>query len=556
MSTRSHEINLSLVRFNSETDLGELRALLKLMNVLHPSQSELEFLRENAAIIAAVGLSEELIAAVNASRAAFPELVEQIETLVNLMFQPVQAAVTLKSMAFHDTMRGLDVINACNRGDLAGGILAAESQGWFLEDADLPHALAYSVWLLLMMERSDEADVLADTWRERHFGKSPRGDYQILQVQALLASAKDDFTLAVRLLEEAEIVARSSDFSIEAMFVQARLVSAYAQAGQEEAARELSSAWPPFDENSKVDAVRALARAEISIIAGDWSAAEEATDFLLMYHRRNPIYRIYTLFLRTISASEDTFESRFNAFSEAVPRHPSRRMLRRFADLDRLVQAGLCNPRTAEVVFISKTRKVHYGLARVWFPPAVQKTGVFVDCVRKMLFFHGRGPFEPRVCPRRFDVLVAVLKAPDMKLSVADTFQLVWGMPYDAGRHENKVHVTVHRLRRQLDELVGEPLHSIRIRDGFLEMHPDIDCFILDFPTASEASLPSQSLTDQIAMTLKGSVILPPRELEALLRVGRSTLRAALQEMQANGVVEKVGKGRSTCYRLCVESDD
>lgn len=550
MSNRSQEILKNLESFDVQPE--PLSELLKSLKNAPPSHAELETLRDKAPLIAAVGLVEDLLNAVQSSRATFPVLVAQIETLAQMASRPCQAAVALRSMPFTEAMRGFDVINACTRGDLDGAIRAAQDQNWFLDDANVSHGFAYAIWVLLMQERFDEANTITRRWEEAHFGKSPRGDYQIRHMQALLAASRDDFATSVRLLEEGYNIARGGGLTVEALFEQARLAATYAHAGNMEMAHDLMRSWGEFSETSQVDAVRALARAEIAVLEQDWDIAEYATQFLTNYHRRNPMFRMHALFLSVLAADENTFSERLTRFAETVTQHPNRRMLRRLADLERLSQAGLKDPRKARVLFITRTRRTYQPLARVWFPIAVQKGGIFIDCVRKLLFIRGRGPFDPHVCPKRFDLLITLLKTPGMRMPIANAFQLVWEMPYDARRHENKVHVTVHRLRKQLEDLAGEAVNSIRVRDGYLEIAPELDAFILDFPSDYATRVPEQTLEEQILMTLTGGVIMAPRELEALIDVHRSTLQTAIRNLIDAGQVEKVGKGRATAYRRCV----
>lgn len=77
------------------------------------------------------------------------------------------------------------------------------------------------------------------------------------------------------------------------------------------------------------------------------------------------------------------------------------------------------------------------------------------------------------------DLLVEFVNKKGSALTKEDLAQLVWGQNYDPQQHDNKIYVTIRRLRRLLEPDPRKPQYILRVKDGYL-LNPNSQVVVME----------------------------------------------------------------------------
>ncbi len=513
-----------------------------------PTPPQIEALLEHVVIFAVIGRGKEMLDALKPWRSTYPDEIRQMEVLLNVTEKPAAAAYEFKRHAESlAPIQGVSVINAFMRGDLNGAIELARDADWFMDALESTDGFIYAVWALSLQEEFEEATELVDTWKAKNNQRDSRADHQILRLEATLSSYRANFEHEVRCLEEAVYIAEANDLGLELTFSKAALAAAYAHLGDIEAAEAIVSEWDETPTGNLVDAYRHLALTDVAMLSKDWDGAQRHAERVLEFYslRRNPVLYQHVRFVLALVATKSEFRGALDEFARAVGTLPTKRMLTRLDELERLWAAGFRAPRELSVQERTRHHVIDRPLPRLWYPTSAIQAELYVDQVRGLFYAKGRGPFFLTGFPKRLEMLHLLTSSPGFASTTAELFQHVWGMEYVSSRHENKVHVTAHRLRKLVCELSGlEGLVSVA--DDTIQLET-FDVRAVTIKDSSGAPTMT-SLDERIVNLLQAGNSLPASDLEVHFGVSRSTIHSALKRLIATEQIGRTGKGRATKY--------
>jgi hypothetical protein len=305
-----------------------------------------------------------------------------------------------------------------------------------------------------------------------------------------------------------------------------------------------------------MEAFRDVARLELATLA-DTPAAAESAGRRALWFWENTRHTVMTNFVRlrmVLAADAGSFAEAMAEYRQLVRRCPIVHYCRRLAVLDQFVSLGYGSAREVRLVERSRHGAETLPLARVWAPP-VTATGadLFWNRIAGTLHMRGQGPFSLAERPVLRRTLETLLERPQFEVTVPELFDAVWGGPYDPIRHEGKIHVTLHRLRKWLDECAPGGAQLLGVGEGTIAIAPDLDVRVLE-PSPRDAAA---GVTGEMPATVRGRVLqcirtsdapLAPRDLQRKLGVSRSALNAALRALMAARSIERLGQGRSVRY--------
>jgi hypothetical protein len=477
---------------------------------------------------------------------------------------PTAAAVQrLRSSSCEDPMTSAMAVTACVfRGELKAAIKRARACGWFLEHIEATEALSYALLALALEDRVGEAQQILSAWQRRHADSSPRRAQLMLRFEARLSAFRHQYPRALALMEDAWALGERFGLEASRQFMEPNLASARAYCDDFEAAEAMAARWPEDSgaERSPIAGFRSRCRMEMALLQGRY---DEAYRYGLRAHAfyaamNNAAVACGSRFNLVLAAPRDRFEAELSAFRREVWRYQVPYYLRRLEILEGFAERGMAAVRDLSLVERSRRGQRPFPLARLWTPPVrLLAADVYWDRLRGVLMLRGEGPLDLSSHPVLFRVMQQLLAQPGFAIDIPVLFGAVWQGSYNPLVHEGKVHVTLHRLRRWLEERGEAPGSLLQVRDSVVGFDPSLDIRVVEpqdpiapalAPRTSSRGV-GPTLRDRVLQCLAEGATLPPRELERLLEVSRSSLNLALRCLQVEGRVQRVGRGRSTAYR-------
>ena len=477
----------------------EARALLEeLATLARADAGTVALLTRHAALFSALGLDGEVLAVARAwlgRGVVHPDLARVAATCA-LVATPKAVELRLRDVATDAEADALRTLRAVMRGDLAEAAAAARRHAFFVAHDDLPYAYAtaYAAWALALAGHADEGSLVLSSWRERHPDAPARATQFVLRAFGWLAGLAHDHHAALDLLGQALALCEESDLRVERAFVEVELALASRDAGDLDAAKQLVASWEAPDAPATAPRVgllagyRDLARAQLALEARDATAALAAAERARTYFERceNVVLACdaqLALCLAEAESGAATVRASLATYRRAARRTGVPRHVRDARVLEEVV------PRTgaSRVVQLTTRDGVRRApLVRVVRPGAdALASDLYVDTVRREVWASGSGPFvlgEHPVVERTLEVLA--LAGPS-GLPIDALFTAVWGASYHPLRHENKVHVTLHRLRQWLDARGGSAAGQLVVLSGgVVTLDGDADVRVLSFEDA------------------------------------------------------------------------
>jgi hypothetical protein len=523
--------------------------LAKLERCRHPAGVEISELCSDPMLFALLGLSARALALCKKWTAAGirrPEL-ERAETLLTSLTSTASGAARLRARG----SKALEaaVVNSSMRGQLDRTIDLAASANWFLDNAEASNGLYHALAALVVFDRCQEALALVREWHVRHPDAEPMHMQRVLQIEARIASNLCLFARERTLLEECLVLCKELAMASHTFLAEADLAAALLHAGDVERARAMIRAWPRQSKrcDTPLDAFRELVRAELALLSG---ASDDA--FAAATRALGPFEAVghgplicHLHFYRALSAREGAWPIVLDEFRGASAGRRFPQYLARLRILERLTSAAT-PARCATVIERSRSGEARLPLIRIWIPRITSLgADLYLDRIQQRIYVRGDGPMSLSgrpVISRALDCLISEAARP---LPIAEWFERVWGTQYEPLRHEGKLHVTVHRLRRWLTDAARGAEGLVVLCEGMISLAPEVDVRVIGVARDGRA----ESLRDRIAEILHVEPQ-PPAALQSLVNVSRSTLRNVLRELIEAGVVQKKGRGATTKYAL------
>jgi len=487
------------------------------------------------------------------------EELRRAEIVYHVTAEPGAAAVHLRELGVGDPhLAALEVVNGLYRGELDAAIAVSRANGWFLGDPELAHGLFHGVWALGLSEAFEEAEAVIAAFAQRHPRADPNARQFLLRTEAGTASFQNRFSEEVALVEEALALCAEHDLGLAHTYTEPSAVGARARAGDFRGAHALVRTWPRRRREAKgpIEAFRDVAQLELAILEGRDDAAHRAGHRALRFWEDTQ-HAVMTSFVRlrlALCADASGFADAMAEFRRIVRACPIDYYRKRLMVLDQVMALGYACARDVHLAERSRSGVAELPLARVWTPP-VTATGadLFWNRLVGTLYLRGRGPFRLGERPVLRRTLEALLEQPRLSIPVGALFAAVWGGVYDPLRHEGKIHVTIHRLRKWLDECVPGSQQLIAMGDGEVAIVPNADVRVLE-PTRQDRDAglvgeTQQSVRERVLAAIRESEEpVAPRVLVGRLGISRSALNGALRVLTAEGHIERTGSGRAVCY--------
>lgn len=530
--------------------------------VSEPGPVHAALMADDHLVWAGVGFSDEARWLLRRWRKAgftSPEL-RRAEIVYHLTAEPGAAAVHLRELGVADPhLAALEVVNALYRGELETAIAVSRENGWFLDDPELAHGLFHGVWALGLSDAFEEAEEVIAEFSKRNPSADPNARQFLLRTEAGIASFQNRFGEEVALVEEALALCAEHDMGLARTYTEPSAVGARARASNFRGARALAATWPRRRREARgpIEAFRDVSQLELEILDGRPEAAERAGRRALQFFEatQHAVMSSFVKLRLVLSADATGFADAMAEYRRLVRACPIGYYRKRLAVLDQVMALGYSCARDVHLVERSKNSSQEVPLARVW-SPSVTATGadLFWNRLVGTLYLRGRGPFRLDDRPVLRKTLEALLEKPHLAASVGDLFAAVWGGVYDPLRHEGKIHVTVHRLRKWLDGCVSGSQDLIYMREGEVGIAARLDARVLE-PTRRDRAAglvgeTPQSVRDRVLECIVGAdEPLAPRTLLGRLGVSRSALNSALRVLVADRRIVRLGSGRAIRYR-------
>jgi hypothetical protein len=463
---------------------------------------------------------------------------------------PLQASARLAAVR-DAPAAALAVIHLVFAGDPHAALAIARTHGWFAKRKDLAHVVMFVAWAFALVGERDEAERVLATWKRRAAG-DPSWMHHVLKAEAELALHFCQYSRELAAIRAAQALCIEHGLGMQRVAVEVTLPCAYAHNAELAAAQTAMKRWGESGgEYVPLDAGRDLARAEIELIAGHWDEAERAARRALELFRTADIaiYACMASSIIAMAAPRSRFQRALEdyrriAHSISAPYYRARYQL-----LERLAARGFRSVRDVSLVERTRFARRPVSFVHVLFPRAdAVAADLYWDRVQRRVWLGGRGPFTLDEHPILARVLETIVAADGFALPLASLFEAVWQMPYNPLVHENKAHVTLHRLRAWLGD---ERL--IVVRDGIVSIAEDVDIVVLE-PVAGVADLPPAAppTRDRVLALLAEDSPLSAAELEQRLGVSRTALNNATRALLDERRIACTGQGRARRYSVTV----
>jgi len=476
------------------------------------------------------------------------------EAYLTVSVAPASARLRLRALDEGDVeAAAMQVVDSVFRGQLQPAVDRAHAHGWFLDRPEATEAMTYALWALAMCDQVAQAQAIVDAWKRRHGPDQPARCQLVLQFEARLARFQRRYLRELQLLEDAAALAEEFDLETSRVFVEPNVAEALARCDRIAEARELVDGWDEGDGSAGrvLAGYRDMTRLCIAQLEGDHARALEVADRLVVFCRtvRSSPLLCAVCFERVLCAPRALFDDELDRFRRRASASGLREQQRRLRVLEELAD-GRASLRGLQVEVRGRRGRERATLARLWMPMLRWTLAdLFWDRVQGLLQLRGGAPVDLSGKPVLRAVLEAVLQRPGFSIPVGELFEEVWGGRWDPLVHEGKVHVTIHRLRRWLSGLGADGRALLRVADGLLFIDPGADVRVLDVASPEGPRLAPRTVEERLRLLLPAGAEVAPRELEGRLGVSRSALNKALRRLLADGVLERVGAGRSTRYR-------
>jgi hypothetical protein len=378
----------------------------------------------------------------------------------------------------------LAVIHLVLAGEPHAALDHARAHGWFATRPDLAQALMFTGWALGLTASPDAEQVLA-LWK-RHAARDPEWLHHVLKAEAEIAMHACQYPRELEALRAAQALCAEHALGMQRVAVEVTLPCAFAHNADLAAARAVMKRWTaPAIDYTPLDAGRDLSRAEIELIAGRWDESEKAARRALAFFEAADLafHSCMAAMFIALSAPRPRFARALAELRRSVHRVSVPFYRERYQLLERLAARGLLSVRDA--VFIERTRfdRQPTTFAHVLFPRAESiAADLYWDRVQERVWLHGRGPYSLVDHPILARMLEAIVAADELAIPLASLFEAVWHVPYQPLIHENKAHVTLHRLRAWLDSHHKGMGRAVLVRDGVVSIASDIDVVVLESP--------------------------------------------------------------------------
>jgi len=451
--------------------------------------TEAALLAEHAALFSALGVDAEIL---GVARRALEEGVNEprLATLAAthaLVATPGGVELRLRSVAGESEADALRVVSAVMRGQLARAASMAKKRRYFTEFAEAPHvyATAYASWACALLDRSAEAVTIVATWERRHPDASPRARQFMLRVRGWIVGLGGDDAGELALAEEAALLCDEAGLHVERAFVDVELGFASLRGGDEQRALNIVSSFPRPGASAEglLDAYRDLLRLEVALHRGEQSVARDAAMRAGVYYERtgNAVLACDALFGACLAeAWSHQADNALSAYRRAVHRSPTAGHQAKLRVLDGLGAALFDADARLHASRVSTSASAPAYAVHL-FRPALEArhADLYLDDIRKQVWLSGRGPFRFGEHPVVELTLVTLLAAGADGLSVGDLFTAVWGGEFHPVRHENKVHVTLHRLRHWLGSRRPGAEEFVVLSSGRVRIAGGVDARVL-----------------------------------------------------------------------------
>jgi len=481
-------LSTALARASNDATVGahqELAEALRLVGTSPVSDDVIALLGRERRTVTAHGLTREALDVVDRWRMALANSNPALErvALAYAIDADTQGGLQrLQRRQLDSDLVGLKVAALGRSPDLQQCIELAEASDWLLDRPEHAEAVGLAVSALLARHEFERAAEIIARWRSSTWRGDPAIEPVLLRLEAKAASYQDRFHLAVPLAARAVELYRAAAMPLAQAYAEAELATVLARAGAIVDARRIIDAWPEAHAPGFLLAYRRLARAEAALIEGEphsagRDAAAAAACFAEVGHA--PL-QAEAAFLALLGAEPGRCRIALEELRKAVRRSPAARHQRRMAVLDAVCAHGYQS--LDDVVLVERTRytEIELPLFRAWVPrPTAVESGLFWNRVRNTFYVLGTGPHRLDKQPVMKKVLEAILSSPTFSLSLPELFERVWGVSYQPVRHENKVNVTLHRLRRWLQQHVAGDPQLLVTTSGSVSVPAEVEVCVL-----------------------------------------------------------------------------
>jgi biotin operon repressor len=464
---------------------------------------------------------------------------------------PPQASARLGAMR-DAPAAALAVIHLVFAGDPRAALAIARTHKWFAKRPDLAHVVMFVAWAFALTGELDEAGRVLAMWK-RHAAGDPSWMHHVLKAEAELALHACQYPRELAAIRAAQALCIEHELGMQRVAVEVTLPCAFAHNADLEAARAAMKRWgEPGAGYVPLDAGHDLVRAEIELIAGRWDEAERAARRALEFFEGADIalHTCIACSIIAMAAPRSRFHRALDAYRRIVHRLSVPYYRARFQLLERLAARGFKSVRDVSLDERTRFARRPVSFVHVLFPRADSiAADLYWDRVQRCVWLGGRGPFTLDQHPILARLLEAIVGADEFALPLATLFEMVWQLPYNPLVHENKAHVTIHRLRAWLEALRPGMGRSLVVRDGIVSIAEDVEVVVLE-PSTAMAEPPSDRAPsrDRVVAILAQESPLSARELERRLGVSRTALNNATRTLLADGRIKCSGQGRALRY--------
>lgn len=446
----------------------------------------------------------------------------------------------------------LAVIHLVLAGEPHAALALARVHGWFATRRDLAVYVVMFIGWAFGLTRSPEAERVLAIWK-RHAAGDPEWLHHVLKAEAEIAMHACQYTRELSALRTAHALCIEHELGMQRVAVEVTLPCAFAHNADLVAARAVMARWStPSGDYVPLDAGHDLARAEIELIAGRWDEAEKAARRALQFFESSDLvfHACMAMSLIAIAAPRSRFSRALEEFRRIVHRVSVPFYRERFQLIERLAARGVGAIREVRLSERSRYQRRAVSFVHVLFPrPESIAADIYWDRVQHRIWLRGQGPFSFDDHPMLARMLEAILAADGFAIPLADLFEAVWRVPYNPLIHENKAHVTLHRLRAWFEQRSKGMGRAVLVRDGIVSVAEHVEVIVLEPPVDLDAPAYEQRSTiERVAACLDERSPLTARELQRMLGISRSALNGATRRLLEQGRIARVGRGPAVVY--------
>ncbi|AKU98239.1 hypothetical protein AKJ09_04903 [Labilithrix luteola] len=520
-------------------------------------------LTDNAELWAALGLDGRALEIARAwiSKGLKEPALARMAARCALVAAPPSVELRLRAVGTSIDADAFRTLAAFMRGDLARAVAIAKRRDFFLEGDDVPavYGCAYGAWALGLLGRVDEGNAVLASWHARNRGSHPRAQQFILRARAWLASIIGDHANERALVEQAMAICEEESLLVERSFVEVELAFAALRAGDDMLAETFVTTFTPEPVVGRerapglIEAYRDLARAELDLQRGETKSARDAATRAHLYFEASGNIILASDALRSACLADlggRGAREALEKYRRAVYRSRMAHCMRHLRVLEAIVR----RPASSRSLELRARDEVLAVPAIRLFSPALEtrSADVYVDTVQREVSIRGRGPFKLGEHPVVERVLEVLACSHGSATTIEALFERVWGGSYHPLRHENKLHVTLHRLRQWLDERSPEAGALVVLKGGVVTIDEAADVRVLSFQTDKcltplhRAQPREDVLEARVLETLPADGELSTSNVGVLVGASRTAVRAQLSALAQRGLVARRGRGRAT----------